>query len=44
MRKMTTDEFKAMYLEDELGLLGLTDEEIEIYYNIYLFGRMTVKA
>ena len=44
MRKLTLSEFKEYVLEDQQGLYGLTDEEIEIYYFYYIFGRKSVSA
>ena len=44
MRTLTKIEFVDHYLEYELGLYGLTMEEHEIYYRMYIFGRKSVKA
>lgn len=43
MRKLTLEQFVKHFLEDQLELYGLTDEEKGIYYHMYLFGRASVR-
>jgi len=44
MRKLTLEEFVEHYLEEELELYGLSDEEKGIYYHMYCFGRYSVRS
>ena len=43
MRAMTKEEFKRVVLEEYHDLLGLTDDEDDIYYRYYIFGRQSVR-
>lgn len=44
MRTMSKEEFIDLYLEYELGLYGLTENEQSMYYQMYIFGRLSVRS
>lgn len=43
MRSLTVEEFTQHILMDHMGLDGLTESEIEIYFRFYMIGRQSVR-